>query len=401
MVRYNHLPLLLAPVRDETSLRAAIQAGADAVYFGVGFLNMRASSKGISLVRLKKAVTLAHEHQVKVYITVNVIVYEQELSLLENLLKKLKISGVDAVICWDSAVIKLAKKIGLPIHISTQASIANSQAVLFYKKLGAQCVVLARECNLKQIKAIKQKTKMKIEVFVHGAMCVSISGRCFLSQSLYGKSANRGECQQPCRREYLIIDQQTKKELIVGCGYVLSPKDLCTLPILQELVATGVDVLKIEGRGRSTDYIYEVVAAYRQALDAIKKNKYSAVLQQQLMKQVEQVYNRHFSTGFFVAKPGAEAWSNSSGNQAKQQREYVGMVTHYYPKKQIVQIQIANPVQTGNKLHIQGSTTGLVELILPEFWLNNQAVNTAKNRDEITFVSAQRFRKNDVVYKLK
>lgn len=399
MPKLKSIPLLLAPVRDETSLMTAITAGADAVFFGVGFLNMRASSKGITLKQLDKAVRYAHKHKVKVYVTVNAVAYDSEIKALRKMLRTIKTAKVDAVIGWDLAVLQEAKKIKLPIHISTQASISNTEAALFYKKLGARCIVLARECTLEQIKVIKKKAKIPVEIFVHGAMCVSVSGRCFMSQELYGKSANRGECVQPCRREYTIIDKQTKKELIVGCGYVLSPKDMCTLPILDKIVATKVDILKIEGRARSADYVKTVIKAYRKALDAIATNTYTPALKTELMTEVSKVYNRGFSTGFFLGKPGAEAWTNSSGNNATHKREYVGIIAHYYPKSKIAQMKVVVAVQAGNVLQIQGPRTGVIDVTLYSFRANDLPANSAEKQSEITFVTDTPVRKGDVVYK--
>ncbi len=395
------MPLLLAPVRDHTSLVTAIAAGADAVFFGVGFLNMRASSQGITLRQLEKAVQYAHQRKVKVYVTVNAVAYDSELARLRQVLRRLKVAKVDAIICWDLAVIQAAKKIKLPIHISTQASISNTAAALFYKKLGAKCIVLARECTLEQIKAIKKKVGIPVEIFVHGAMCVSVSGRCFMSQELYGKSANRGECVQPCRREYTIIDKQTKKELIVGCGYVMSAKDMCTLPILDKIVATKVDILKIEGRARSADYVKTVIMAYRKALDAIASNSYTPVLKQQLMDEVSKVYNRGFSTGFFLGKPGTEAWANASGNVATQKREYIGKIEHYYPKSKIAQCTVVAAVQADNALQIQGPRTGVVDVTLQQFRANDKPVQQAEKHSQITFAVTAPVRKGDIVYRLR
>ena len=395
-------PILLAPVRDEVSFTAAIKAGADAVYFGIGELNMRLSSRGINLKQLPRFVKKAHQKNVKVYITLNVVIYEEELKRLEQILKQIKKSDADAVIVSDLAVISLCRKLKIPFHLSTQANVSNSAAVNFFKKLGAKAVVLARECTLPQIKEIKKKSKIKIEVFIHGAVCVSVSGRCYMSQFTSCKSANRGECMQPCRREYKIRDTQTEDELVIGKGYVMSPKDLCTLKILDKIVNTGADILKIEGRSRSPEYIKTVVGAYRTALDAIVNKKYNSKLADALVEKVSQVYNRGFSTGFLFGTPGSDGWANISGSAAKIKKERLGYVRNYYRKNKIGEIYIeANPVKVGDKIQIEGQTTGVIDFILPEFWVNDKPVTSAKLKDVITFKSPLVFRRSDKVYIIK
>ncbi|HRY37001.1 MAG TPA: peptidase U32 family protein [Candidatus Magasanikbacteria bacterium] len=395
-------PILLAPVRDEISFTAAIDAGADAVYFGIGELNMRLSSKGINLKQLPRFVKKAHQKNVLVYITLNVIIYENELKKLEQILKQIKKSGADAVIVSDFAAITLCQKFKIPFHLSTQVNISNSSEVKFFERLGAKAVVLARECTLPQIKEIKKKSKIKIEIFIHGAMCVSVSGRCYMSEFTSCKSANRGECMQPCRREYEIRDTQTGDELVIGKGFVMSPKDLCTLQILDKVIATGVDILKIEGRSRSPEYIKTVVSAYRTAIDAIANKKYSSKLADELVKQVSEVYNRGFSTGFLFGVPGSEGWAKISGTAAKIKKERLGYVRNYYRQSKIGEIYIeANPVKAGDKIQIEGPTTGVIDFILPEFWVNDKPTTSAKLKDIITFKSPLGFRRNDKAYIIK
>lgn len=396
-------PLLLAPVRDEISFTAAIEAGADAVYFGIGEFNMRFSSKGISLTQLPIFVKKAHQKNVKVYITLNVIIYENELKRLELILKKIKKSGVDAVIISDFAVISLCQKLKIPFHLSTQTNISNSDAAKFFEKLGAKAIVLARECTLKQIKEIKKKIKKsKIEVFVHGAMCVSVSGRCYMSEFTSCKSANRGQCTQPCRREYEIKDTQTGDELIIGQGYVMSPKDLCTLKILDKVIGTGVDILKIEGRSRSPEYIKTVTSAYRTAIDAIAEKKYTSKLADELVEKVSGVYNRGFSNGFLFGAPGSVGWANISGTASKIKKERLGYVRNYYSKNKIGEIYIeANKIKLGDKIQIEGPTTGVIDFILPEFWVDDKPATSADLKDIITFKAPVAFRRNDKAYIIK
>lgn len=394
MPKKTKIPKLLAPVRDEKSFTAALSAGADAVYFGVGELNMRISSKGIDFKTLPSIVKKAHSQSVKVYITLNSVIYDEELSKLDKILDKLKKANVDAVICHDQAVIQKCKEKKITFHLSTQANISNSEAAKYYEKLGAKCIVLARECTLKQIaKAKKNLKKAKIEVFCHGAMCVSVSGRCFISQFLQCKSANRGNCFQPCRREYLIKDTEEGHELIIGKGYVMSPKDLCTLQILDKLVKTGADILKIEGRSRSPEYIYTVTRAYRTALDAIADKKYNQSLAKKLITEIRKVYNRDFSTGFLFGAPASEGWANRSQSKATEKKKYVGKITNYFKKTGIAEVTLpAGKLKKGDEIYIQGNKTGSIRLKISEL---------KKHPDEFfTFPSKEVLRRNDEVYKI-
>jgi len=296
-------PELLAPAGNFTSLKAAIQGGADAVYFGIDKLNMR--TKNFKLSDLKKIKTICKS--VKRYLTLNTIIYESELKQAEKIIKTAK-PFITAVICWDLSIIQLCKKHKVPFHISTQASVSNSQAALFYKKLGAKRIILARECSLKQIKEISSKVKIDLEVFIHGAMCVAVSGRCFTSQFTFGKSANRGECLQNCRREYTIKDVDEKFELKLDNNFVMSAKDLCTLEFLDKLKQAKISSFKIEGRNRSPEYIKTVTEVYREAIDT----KLTKTRTQQLIKKLKTVYNRDFSSGFYLNQPVNE-FTNAYG----------------------------------------------------------------------------------------
>ena len=387
-------PKLLAPVRDEISFRAAVKAGADAVYFGVGELNMRVSSRGIDMEELSRIVEEAHQNGVEVFITLNVIVYEHEIQKVREMVQKFKQAGVNAVICWDLAVIKICQELGMTFHISTQASISNSSAAHFYEGLGAKCVVLARECTLEQIKEIKSKMKSaKVEIFVHGAMCVSVSGRCFMSNFLECKSANRGECIQPCRREYTIRDKESGYELDVSNGFVMSPKDLCTIEILDKIVETGVDYLKIEGRGRSPEYIQTTVGCYRKAVNAIESGEYTDDLKDELFGELKTVYNRGFSTGFLFGRPMQEAWSRARNSQATEKKEYLGKVQNYYRKTNIAELKVLNgEVAAGDVLQFQGPTTGVERIIVESFEQHPD--------QEVTIKTDFLVRKSDEVYRI-
>lgn len=382
---------LLAPVRDLTSFTAAVEAGADSVYFGLGTLNMRVSSKGISAEDLPEIVRRAHAKGVKVFVTVNTIVYEDEYDDLDALLNVCKDACVDAVICWDFAVIKRVKELGIPFHVSTQASVSNSDAANFYKSLGAERLVLARECSLEQVKSICERSDIEVEVFAHGAMCVAVSGRCFMSQFLYCRSANRGDCLQPCRREYRVTDVETGKELELSNGFVMSPNDLCTLPVLDKIVRSGIAAIKIEGRSRPVEYIKTVVSVYRRALDAIEDGYYSEELVSGLLEEVGRVYNRGFSAGFYLGRPGPQDWSDRKGSYSDIKKEYVGKVIKYFDKRGVAWIKVeSHPVAVGDALQVQGPTTGVVDFA---------AVEVREEKDTFTVPCDTKVRPNDKVFR--
>lgn len=400
-------PELLAPVQDYTSLTTAIENGADAVFFGIKGFNMRASAKNFTVNDLPKIVKTAHAKNVKTYLAINTIFYEDELKKIKNILVKVKKAKVDAIICWDFAVIEEAKKLKIETHISTQASIANSTSAEFYRKLGAKRVVLARECSLEQIKEIKKHTKAEIEIFIHGAMCVSISGRCFMSQFLYGKSANRGECVQPCRRKYLIKEVDGEKELELGEDYVLSPKDLRTLDFIEKILDLGVDCLKIEGRNRSPEYVAVVTRAYRTVIDFIysakkRDEKFKAGLSElkaKLSTELNTVYHRGSSSGFFLGKPMNE-WTTGPGSQATKKKEFAGKVLNYYKKIGVAEILIQGngPLKIGDSLIFQGPTTGSVEEKVSSMEIDHKSVDSAEKGQKIAVKVNAVLRKNDDVY---
>ena len=277
-------PELMAPAGDMTMLTAAVNAGADAVYFGIGKLNMRAKAKNFALNDLKEISEFCQKRNVKTYITLNTVIYEDEIDEIEIIIREAKKNKIDRIICWDLGVIELCNKYNMPFCISTQASISNSISLDTYKRLGAERVVLARECSLEEIKIIRSKTDLEIEAFIHGAMCIAVSGRCFMSHHLFDKSANRGECVQPCRREFKVVDETTDKEMIIGNDYILSPKDLCTIEFLDQLIEAGIDSFKIEGRKRSPEYVHKVVSVYRRAIDLYFNNELTPQIKRSFLK---------------------------------------------------------------------------------------------------------------------
>jgi putative protease len=399
-------PELMAPAGDWISFYAAINAGADAVYFGVDELNMRAKAKNFGFDEMNKLVKIAHKNNVKAYLTLNTIVYEDELKLAEKIVKKAKNAGVDMIICWDFAVINLCQKYDVKFAISTQASISNSSAANFYEKIGASRVVLARECTLEQIKQIRKKTKAEIEVFVHGAMCISISGRCFLSHDMFGKSANRGECIQPCRRdftvkEFEIVDNATNKSLILGTDYVLSPKDLCSIEFLDQIIEIGIDSLKIEGRKRSPEYVSKTVSIYKKAIDLILDGKYTPTIKQQFLNELNEVYNRGFSSGFYFGEPGTNEFTKAYGSIATTKKEYIGKVTNFFKKTNIAEIKIeTGTIEKNSKILIIGNDFGTYEYQLENIMCNEQFVDNAKKGDIITFQIDKPLRRNLQIYKI-
>lgn len=391
---------LLAPVSDRVMLKAAIDAGADCVYFGLKKLNMRATARNFTLEELPEIVKQCHDNNVKVFLTVNAIVYDNELEDVKRIISGAKKAGVDNIICWDLAVIQECKKQGMPFHISTQASVANTEAAKFYKELGAERIVLARECKLEDVKAIKQNSGIEIEAFIHGAMCVSVSGRCFMSQHLFKKSANRGDCLQPCRREYKIIDEENN-ELLLGEDYVMSPKDLCALPFIDKLIEAGIDCFKIEGRARSPEYVKTVVSAYREAIDAYEKGEFSKELADRLVEKLKTVYNRGFSRGFYFGMPTADDFTDAGGSKATQRKSYVGYVTNYYKEPGVAAIKLeAGALKKGDRIMIQGEKTGVQEQTVESMQINKKPLDKAEKElvgIKLNFTA----RENDKVYKIE
>lgn len=396
----NKKPELLSPVSDFTSLTSAIEAGADSVYFGLKELNMRITARNFNLSEIKKVVKICHRHKVKAYLTLNTIVYDSEIKRINKILKKAKETKIDAVICWDNAVILEAKKLKIPIHISTQASVSNSETAKFYKQLGAKRIILARELGLEQIKKIKKNTSIEIECFIHGAMCVSISGRCFLSQSIFGRSANRGDCLQPCRRNYIIKDIDEKYELELGNNYILSPKDLCALPFIEKLIETGIDAFKIEGRARNPEYIKIVTKCYRKAIDAYFENKLTNKLKKELMNKLKIVYNRGFGSGFYFGKPINE-WSNPE-NQSKTKKIFIGVVENYYAKNKVAEIKLeGGDIKLKDKLMFQGPTTGVFEQVIDSIEIEHKKINSVKKGNNFGIKVDKKVRENDKVFLMK
>ena len=394
-------PELMAPAGDWTMLIAAVNNGADAVYFGVDKLNMRSKAANFTLDELPKIVSYCKEKMVRTYLTLNSIIKEDEISDLDKIISAAKDEGIDRIICWDLSVIQKCKEYDIPFCISTQASISNSLSAAYYESLGAVRIVLARECSLEEIKRIRKSTSIEIEIFVHGAMCIAVSGRCFMSHHLFGKSANQGECIQPCRREYEVYDGAIDKSMIIGNDYILSPKDLCTIEFIDLLIESEINSFKIEGRKRSPEYAAKTVSVYRKGIDLYFENKLDKEVKKELLEELGTVYNRGFSTGFYFDTPSSEDYADIYGSKATTRKDYVGKVLNYYKKANATFIQIeTGTIETSDNILIIGPTSGVIEVKIENIIKDDQSVLSAEKGDKVTFPCSQLVRPNDTVYKV-
>ena len=398
-------PELMSPAGNWVMLRVAIENGADAVYLGVGKLNMRAKAKNFTLEELPEVVSFCHDKKVKVYLTVNSIIMEDDQTHIDEVLTAAKTAQVDMIICWDVAVIYKCREYEIPFCVSTQASISNSTAAKFYSDLGAERIVLARECSLEEIKKIRKETlspkRIEIETFVHGAMCIAISGRCFLSHSIYNKSANQGDCMQPCRREYEVYDKRLDTSLLIGKDYVMSAKDLCTIEFLDQFIEAGIDSFKIEGRKRSPEYVGKVTSVYRRAIDAYFEGELTEESKKGFLEELSHVYNRGFSSGFYFGKPGSSDFSSVDGNSSSRKKEFIGKVLNFYKKPNVCYIAVlSGTFKVGDTLLIIGNTTGMVELEIRELFNEEIKILEAMRGDKVTFPSSKLVREGDQVYKI-
>ncbi len=402
----NTVPELLAPAGDLASFRAALKAGANAIYIGVGRFNMRRAVDGkLEFNQIPALVREAHTHQCKLYVTLNTIVYQAELGLLKQTLVRLAEAQVDAVIASDWAVILQARALGIPVHVSTQMSASNAETVRFLAEQGAERVVLARECTLEEIATIARETKVPIEVFAHGAQCVATSGRCFLSQMAYGCSASRGQCLQPCRRRYHIQEVPEGDGAVasfeLGPSFILSAKDLCSLSILPELVAAGVASLKIEGRARNPEYVANVVRAYRMALDAIAEGRYDAATRATCQQLVEAVYHRPFAEGMLLGRPGRDQFVADDTNLATEKKCYLGVVRNFYARPSVAEVLLHDgQLARGMRLAVHGPSTGVVDFIVGELHRDDERPAQASRGEWVTFKSPARLRPGDKVYRI-
>ena len=395
-------PEIMAPAGDWTMLRAVVNAGANAIYFGTEELNMRARAKNFQIEDMPEIVTFCKSKNVKTYLTINTIIYENEIDQAYELIAKAKSAGIDMIICWDFSVIELCNKLDMPFAVSTQASISNSVSAEMYKKLGAKRIVLARECFLEDVKEIKSKVDIEVEAVIHGAMCIAVSGRCFMSHYLFGKSANRGECIQPCRREYEIIDKSIDKSMVLGEDYVLSPEDLCSIEFIDQLIEAGIDSFKIEGRKRSPEYALKVVSVYRKAIDLYFEKSLTSEIKKELLDELGEVYNRGFSTGFYFDSPTSDDYAGIYGSKATTRKEFVGRVTNYFKKAKIAEIGMeTGELNLGDKIYLIGETTGVVELQISSIFFEDKPVERVEKGYVFTNPCEELVRPRDSVYVVK
>lgn len=402
---------LMAPAGGFDALQAALDNGADSVYFGVDQLNMRArATMNFTLGDLEEIAQKCSERGVKSYLTLNAIIYNHDLSLIKTVVNRVKESGITAIIASDQAVIGYAKSQGVDVHISTQLNVTNIETVKFYA-LFANVMVLSRELSLRQVKeicdgVIEEDVRgpngelVKIEVFGHGALCMAVSGKCYLSLHTTNSSANRGACVQNCRRKYKVIDLEDGHELELDNEYIMSPKDLCTIDFLDQLLDTGISVLKIEGRGRAPEYVATTIKCYREAIDAIADGTYSEEKVKDWMSRLETVYNRGFWGGYFLGQELGE-WTDSSGSKATVKKVFLGKGMHYFGKAKIAQFKIeAQQLKVGDKILITGPTTGVIETTLVAMRVDDVESDIATRGSEITFELDQVIRASDKLYKV-
>ena len=404
---------LLAPAGSFESLQAAIQAGADGIYFGVEQLNMRArATSNFKLADLKKIATICHKNNIKAYLALNTILYDHDLQLTNKICLAAKKANIDAAIVSDIAAMTIARKHNLTVHISTQANVSNIEAVKFYAQF-ADTIVLARELTLQQIKAITHAIKqenirgpnkelIKIEIFIHGALCVAISGKCYMSLATSNASANRGACLQNCRKAYIVTDEETGEQLKIENKYVMSPSDLCTIEFLDKLVESGATIFKIEGRAKGPEYVYTTTKVYKEALDSILQDTYGKTKIQAWLAHLQSVYNRGFWQGGYYLGKKINEWSAAYGSKATHEKIGVGYILNYFSKPNVAEIQLQeSDLFVGDKIIITGPTTGIIESTVNTIFLNNQIVTTARQGSSVTINVVSKVRKNDRVFKIK
>ena len=401
---------IMAPVGSYESLNAAIAAGADSVYFGVEQLNMRAaSSVNFTLDDLAEIVRTAHAAGVKTYLTVNIVIYDDEMEVMRRIIDRAKAEGIDAIIATDLAAILYARQVGIEVHISTQSNISNITAVQFFSQW-ADVVVLARELSLEQIAAISRQIAdehicgpagelVKIEMFAHGAMCMSMSGKCYLSEHESHNSANRGACRQICRRKYTITDKDSGQQLDIDGQYVLSPKDLCTIDFLDTFINAGVRVLKIEGRARGGEYVKRVVEAYNEALMLLERGEFSSESVAPLKERLRTVFNRDFWGGYYAAKTMVEH-SQHYGSSATLKKVYMGKVTNYFKRIGVAEVLVeACELNEGDALLFMGEKSGVVEQSAEGIMVCEKPATVAKQGEYVSLKTVQEVRRGDKVYK--
>lgn len=400
---------VMAPAGSWEALTGALQGGADSVFFGVGKLNMRSGSAGnFTVGDMRGVAEEAHGGGARCYLTVNTVVYEDELAEAQRLMEAAAGAGVDAIIASDQAVVEMAYGAGLPVHISTQISVSNSRTVRFYARW-ADVVVLARELTLPRVRAVREAIEreqikgpsgelVRIEMFAHGAMCMAISGKCYLSLHAMNQSANRGACVQVCRRGYKLSDLESDNAIAVENEYLMSPKDLCTIGILDEMVDAGVEVLKLEGRARSAEYVKTVTRCYREAVDALAEGSYNAERIAEWRARLGAVFNRGFWNGYYLGQRMGE-WTRRYGSSATERKELVGTVSNYFSRLRVAEAKLsAGGLRVGDRVYVIGPTTGVVELTIGELRREAGTEEAVEKGEVCSFPCPQRVRRGDSVY---
>lgn len=401
---------IMAPAGSYESLMAAIQGGADSVYFGVGQLNMRAGSAvNFAPGDLRDIARLCRENGIKSYLTLNVIVYDREIAAVREITNMAAESGISAIIASDHAVIDYAFSRGIEVHLSTQLNITNVETLRFYSRW-ADVAVLARELDLQQIRHISDSVRdqnitgpggkpVRIELFVHGALCMAVSGKCYLSLHENNRSANRGECYQTCRKSYLVEEKESGYQLEIDNEYIMSPKDLCTIGFIDRIIEAGVRVFKIEGRARSPEYVKTVVSCYDEAVRAVAAGTYSAEKTQAWTERLSQVFNRGFWDGYYLGRKTGE-WNTRYGSSAVKKKLYIGKVTNYFAKINVAEIKLENgDLATGDTILIIGPTTGVVEMSAGEIRVDLSAVEVARKGELCSVKTGHYLRRSDKIYK--
>ncbi len=391
-------PEILAPVGHYEGLHSVIKAGADAVYMGVGKINQRALKSNFTIEDVKEIRKITQDAGVRQYIVLNSIVFEEDLPYINEILHQLKEIGVDAVVGWDMAVLSKSIELGIETHLSTMASVSNSQAAKFYEKMGIKRVVPAREVKLEGLLDIKNKTNLEIEIFIHGAMCMAVSGRCFLSHDVFEKSGNRGECYQVCRHEFdvKIVSKNTGTEFLLGSDYVLSARDLVTINFVDRLI--WADSWKIEGRNKNADYAYMVTYAYREARDRILNGEWDKKGWKDLWDMLERVYHREWDSGFYFG----EGRFGLNRSIAKEKKLYVGEIIKYYPKISVAELKVVdNPVSIGDTIHIIGKKTGLIRQTVRSMQVEKKDIQQADRGMVVGLKTDDKVRPGDKVYLIK
>ncbi len=402
---------IMAPVGSYESLRAAIQGGADSVYFGIEQLNMRSrSSNNFSNDDLREIVKIAKENNIKTYLTVNVVIFNEELDTMREIIEVAKEVGVTAVIASDQAAINYAHQRGVEVHISTQVNISNVETLKFYSHF-ADVVVLARELNMNQVKAIHQTIVeedirgpkgelIQIEMFAHGALCMATSGKCYISLHQLNSSANRGACLQPCRRGYTVTEKESGNQMELENEYIMSPKDLKTIHFLNKMMDAGVRVFKIEGRARSAEYVKTVCECYNEAIEAVLDGSYGDEKIKNWDERLSEVFNRGFWDGYYMGQKLGE-WSHNYGSRATRKKIYIGKGMNYFPKLKVAEFLMeTQSLKVGDEILITGPTTGVVQMMVPEIRVDLQPVEETVKGERFSIIVDEKIRRSDKLYKL-